>query len=111
MTEKTLGQVAFEALKSASADTLGHGLTWEAAPDWVREKWEKIGQAVAKKVLSSTMVDDVKGIGAAEERERLAMVHDEKSGKLAREKTECMWDIEAYRHDYEAKWLRAGGKP
>lgn len=97
MNDKTLGQVAFEALKSVNADTLGHGMTWGAAPDWVREKWEKIGQAVAKKVLSSTMVDDVKGIGAAEERERLAKELDDDWGHMSCKEF--------------AKWLRAGGKP
>lgn len=103
--QKTLGQVAFEALKSANGDNPGPGMTWKTAPDWVREKWEKIGQAVAREVLAATMVDAVKSIGAAEERGRLAaMFESPKHGhKLEQLSIRDLGLI--------ASWLRTGGNP
>jgi len=61
--QKTLGQVAFEALEAFNQN-LPH---WDRAPDWVRVKWEHIAQVV----LEAVGVKELMARGAAEERERL----------------------------------------
>lgn len=107
--QKTLGQVAFEA---RFAGTLDGGYGWRDYDQNQCQAWERAAQAVVDavrkqlyndvaKAVSTDKANAIKEQGAAEERERLAKLHD-----TAGEHMSTLW-----RHDQIARRLRAGGKP
>lgn len=102
MSEKTLGQVAFEAWSNE---------TWEFNQGQ-HHRWERAAQAVVAELVADVRSPEskaalavvgalLKAEGAAEERERIAdWLHSEMDEQLSDE-------VRSGEHD---KWLRAGGK-
>lgn len=99
MSEKSLGQIAYEAYHEIS-DANWHMLSRP-------QDWERAAQAVVDEILDSGIArimnlrQMLKAEGAAEERERIAdWLHSEIEEQLADE-------VRSGEHE---KWLRAGGK-
>lgn len=113
--EPSLGQIAFEGA--------GHHRyrAWKDCEE--QDDWERGAQAVYEACKARMLLDicdsqgsdrgfiarQLKAQGAAEERERIAMLHEQEALKL--EMGERMGEhLEAARHRQEAEWIRAGGK-